>query len=169
MERKRLLKILDVIIALGMLYLLFMLIYPSYKKIRENNLQTQVITNMYEIRCELEHYAAFNYGTYPNDIREIEPYLVNNKLPVNPYTKKRMRFDNFQINQYKSITGTKEDNPVSINGKFTGKPGNIVYSYFIPPGNTFVTAYGLVGFSHNGKPIYKIDPAKKHHIVVLHL
>jgi len=167
-ERTRLLRILDIIIILGSFYLLFMLIYPKYKEIKENNMETQVITNMYEIKCGLEHYAAFNYGIYPKDIGLIEPYLVNGKLPVNPYTRKRMKFDDFQINEYKALTDTKEDNPNGVNGQFKGKPGNIVYSYFVPPGDTFATAYGLVGFSHNGKPIYNLDPAKKQHIVILH-
>ena len=168
MERTKLLKILDIIIVVGTIYLLFILIYPRYKQIREQNMETQVITNMYEVKCGLEHYAAFNYGIYPNDIQSISPYLVNGKLPINPYTRKRMEFSDFQINQYKSMTDTKEDNPAGVNGQLSGKPGNIVYSYFIPPGDSVPAAYGLVGFAYNGKPIYKLDPAKKQHIVVLH-
>jgi len=166
-EKTRVIKILNIFITIGAIYLLWMLIYPSYKQIREQNLETQVITNMYEIKCGLEHYTAFNYGIYPKNIQDISPYLVNGKLPINPYKRKRMKFDDFQINQYKAITEVKEDEPTSVNGEFRGKPGNIVYIYFIPPGDTVVTAYGLVGFSSNGKPIYKLDPAKKQHIVVL--
>ncbi|RKZ24581.1 hypothetical protein DRQ20_06815 [bacterium] len=168
MKMEKVNRILDALIAIAFIYLIYMLVWPQYTSIKEKNLEAKVKANLYEIRCAVEQYAAYNNGYFPKSVDDFIPYLHEGKFPVNPYTGSPLTKDDIKTHQYIAPTDPKDDSPNGVNGKFRGEPGKIVYAFFIPPGDTLPTAYGLVGFNKNGEPIFYIDPGKKKHIFVLH-
>jgi hypothetical protein len=62
----------------------------------------------------------------------------------------------------------KETAKTSKNGGVRGAPGTLGYGYFVAPGDTIASAYGILGFDKNGEPIHEKNPAGVIELRVLH-
>lgn len=169
MYKKGLVKLLNVFIFLAVLFLLYMILYPSYKKIQRENEVADVKTNMYTLRTAVENFAAFNEGQYPLRFSEFKQYVDGGTLPMNPYTSVVMTDDEVIDHIYRDPIGFEDDTPDGVNSKFEDDPGVIYYSIYRSPGDsTYVIHYSFVGINEEGKPITYLDPGQKRHIFILH-
>jgi Tfp pilus assembly protein PilE len=166
--KKGLVRLLNVIIVLAVLFLVYMIVYPNYRNIQRENKIADVKSNMYFLRMAIENYAAFNFGKYPLAYREFKKYMNNGNLPNNPYTLVQMTDDEIIDHIYNDPVGFEDDSPDGVNGKLSGEPGAIYYAVYRSPGDsTFVIHYALIGMDEKGEPILYVDPGQKKHIFLL--
>ncbi|OQX56158.1 MAG: hypothetical protein B5M53_02865 [Candidatus Cloacimonas sp. 4484_209] len=169
MYKKGLVRFLNVLIFFALLFLVYVIVYPSYKSIKRGNKVEDVKTNMYTLRVAVENFAAFNGGKLPLSFSECKNYVDNGMLPVNPYTLEPMTDDEIIDHRYADPVAYEDDKPDGVNSKLRGDPGSIFYCTYRSPGDsTLVTHYAFIGLNEEGKPIIYIDPGKRKHIFILH-
>lgn len=169
MYKRGLVRLLNVIILIALLFLVYMIVYPQYKATQIGNKVEDVKTNIYTLKVAVENFAAFNEGRFPLAFRDFKEYVNNGMLPVNPYTLVPMTDDEIIDHIYNDPVAYEDDSPDGVNSKLRGDPGVIFYCTYRSPGDTtFVSHYTLIGINEQGKPIIYLDPAKKKHIFLLH-
>lgn len=168
MYKKGLVRLLNIIIFIAVLFLIYMILYPNYKDIQRENKIVDVKTTMYTLKVAVENFAAFNEGRYPLKFSEFKKYVDNEAL-INPYTLVPMTEEEIVDHIYSDPVAFEDDEPDGINAKLKGEAGVIFYSTYRSPGDsTFVIHYCFVGISAKGEAISYLDPGQKKHIFILH-
>jgi Tfp pilus assembly protein PilE len=166
--KKGLVRFLNVLIIIAMIYLVYMIVYPNYKDIQKQNKIEDVKANMHFLKVAVENFAAFNAGRLPSKFEEFKRYIHGEKFPVNPYTLMVMTEDEIINNVYKDPTAFEDDSISGINSKLEGDPGEIFYSTYRSPGDsTFVIHYSIIGMNGEGESITYEDAGQKRHIYIL--
>lgn len=147
---------LNILIVIAACALVWVLGYPQYQESVRISKRYQVNVNMYTLRAAVENYAAYNEGKFPTQLEDFESFFT---YPINPYTNKTLNKANIQIFQYDVRGEAKERSPGSKNGRLRGAPGGLAYGYFIALGEEYPTAYGIVGFDEDGKPLAEKLPS----------
>ncbi|MCK4575854.1 hypothetical protein KAU34_05570 [candidate division WOR-3 bacterium] len=169
MYKKGLVRLLNVIIIIAIVFLIYMIVYPNYKTIQKENKIADMKTNIYIFTAAVENYAAFNNGKYPLNSGQFKKYVNDGTFPVNPFTLLSMTDDEIIDNVYEDPLGFEDDDPDGLNSKFRGEPGSIIYSVYRSFGDsTLVIHYAFVGLDSEGKPIFYVDTGQKKHIFILH-
>lgn len=164
--RNRKFPILEILIGIAALCLLYIILYPQYRRIEATNKEMATKLNMYAVKVAVENYAAYKQGVFPDSVGEFSQYLEGGY--VNPCTKELIDSAQIMVFSYKNHGDNKDNSPESANRRMRGEPGKIGYGTFIPPGATTVAEYGIIGFGEDGSPITILDPAGKKLVFLLH-
>lgn len=168
--------IVEIGIIVAAAALIYVLERPRYQTNRAKLRQSDAVYNLYVYKVAIEEYAAYNNGVFPASPDKIEPYLEGGNresqtpglYPQNPYTGQALTKKNIRWVTYDNITDSRDDHPKGANGRQIAPPGWISVGWFIPPGESLATDYGLITFGIEGKPIHKKDPSGQEHVIVIH-
>jgi hypothetical protein len=168
--------ILEIAIVVAAAALIYILVRPQYEENTAEERRLDAVHNLYIYKAAIEKHAAYNEGIYPKTAESVEPYLENGNVeagtpgqyPENPYGSGVLSLQDIHWDQYNTIGDNKDDSSTGPNGSQTGPPGSISVSWFIPPGETLATEYGLVTFGTEGTPVYFKDPSGEKRIIVVH-
>lgn len=168
--------LVEIAIVVAAAALIYVLERPRYQANRAEIRQSDAVYNLYVYKAAIEKYTVYHNGVYPTSPDSIGPYLEGGsaenqtpgQYPQNPYTGEALAKKNIKWVMYSNITDSRDDHPKGANGRQQGTPGWISVGWFIPPGETLATDYGLITFGTEGTPIYKKDPSGQEHIIVIH-
>lgn len=162
-----LLRILDILIVIAFIALLYILVEPQYKKAKISTKRRKLQANMFTVKAGIERYISFHKGKYPSNSQQIYENLAELVIPVNPYTNEKIEVSDLVQFEYDLPIYVKDRSLDGVNGKQTGKPGQIGIGFFIPIGEDSIpTKYGIIGFDENGKSLV-IEEGDKRRVVVL--
>jgi hypothetical protein len=152
-----------IVVLIGIL--VWILGYPQYKEKEEINKRYRVMVNMYVLRAAIENYAAYNDGKFPKSAEEFKPYFTP---PPNPYSDKPINGEDVTIFQYSGGEEAKNNSPDSKNGRIRGTPGGLGYGYFVSPGDSLVSAYGIIGIDKSGASLSEKLPSGRMQVLVIY-
>jgi hypothetical protein len=162
-----------VVVAAALIYILER---PQYEANREDERRSDAVYNLYAYKAAIEKYTAYNKGVYPDSPDSVEPYLEGGRVedrtpglyPSNPYTGGILSSKDIWWGKYETIGASRDDSPKGPNGFQTGSPGSISVSWFVPPGESLATEYGVITFGTDGTPVFVKDPSGAKRIIVVH-
>ena len=156
---------LEILIVVLAGVLIWLLGYPQYEENIEINKRYQVRVNMHTLRAAIENYAAYNKGKFPRSSEEFKEFF---STPSNPYSNKSINPKDIIIFQFDSKEEPKEQSPDSKNGRIRGTAGGLAYGYFIAEEDSFPSAYGILGFDTQGRPLAEKLPSGETKVFVLY-
>jgi prepilin-type N-terminal cleavage/methylation domain-containing protein len=168
--------LVELLVVIMILGVLMGMAVPRYAGVREQVRKTAMKKNVYDAKIAVDNFQVDQHHL-PDDFYEDgagayfdggEYDVQLGRLPTNPWSGREMDPDEFNPEDYDTLTDAYRTDELGPNDRAGYYPGEIVYGVWEPIGSTEPVVYGIVGIGTGGLSLRDFDENGDAIIFVVH-